>query len=142
MEQVVEGEDEGGAEEDEQGDAPAGLAIDFGEEIGARDVKGDAAGQRESVLKLAGEEAGQEDARERSQAEAGGGLEGAAAALPAGEDNGGHGKTFGELVEKHGEEEEHTERTVRLEVRAVVIHRDKVRRNILIHEVLDVVVRR
>ena len=110
MEQVVEGEDQGGAEKDEKGDAPAGLAVDFGEEIGARNVKGDAAGKRESVLKLAGEEAGQEDARERSQAEAGGGLEGAAAALPAGEDNGGHGKTFGELMEKHGEEEEHTER--------------------------------
>jgi len=110
MEQVVEGEDEGGTEKDEKGDAPAGLAVDFGEEIGARDVKGDAAGQRESVLKLAGEEAGQEDARERSQAEASGGLEGAAAALAAGENNGGHGKTFGELVEKHGEEEEHTER--------------------------------
>src|SRR3989442_1506366 len=100
LEQVVEGEDEGGAEEDEQGDAPAGLAIDFGEEIGARNVKGDAAGKRESVLKLAGEEAGQEDARERSQAEAGGGLEGAPAALATGENNGGHGKTFGELVEK------------------------------------------
>ena len=37
-------------------------------------------------------------------------MESAAAALAAGENNGGHGKTFGELVEKHGEEEEQTER--------------------------------
>src|SRR5207247_9377906 len=110
MEQVVEGEDEGGAEEDEQGDAPAGLAIDFGEEIGARDVEGDAAGERESVLKLAGEEAGQEDARERSQAQTGGGVEGAAADKPAGEDNGGHGKTLEEHAEKHGKGKETTER--------------------------------
>src|SRR2546428_13794926 len=110
MEQVVEGEDEGGAEEDEQGDAPAGLAVDFGEEIGARDVEGDAAGKRESVLKLAGEEAGQEDTRERSPAETGGDVESAAAVSAAGEENGGHGQNVWARVGKYREEAEHTQR--------------------------------
>src|SRR2546425_827810 len=57
MEQVVEGEDEGGAEEDEESDAPAGLAVDFGEEVGARDVEGDAAGNGYAVEKGVDEEA-------------------------------------------------------------------------------------
>ena len=102
---------EEGSDSDEYQDrqAPVGFAIDFREQIGGRDVEGDAAGKGQGVAELALQRGGEEDAGEGGSAEQSGGEEGVAAALSAGQDEGGNGETFGELVQKDGEKDDRAE---------------------------------
>ena len=102
---VAEGEEEACAEENKECDAPTGLAIDLWEEVGGRDVDGDAARKRKGVFELGLQEASQGDAGQGCHTEASGGLEGPLPALATGQDHGGYREALRQLMEKHGEKE-------------------------------------
>lgn len=85
------------------------MAVNFGKEVGSRDVERDTPGEREGVLELGFEEAGKGDAEQSRAAENSGSSDGVLARLTASQNHGGDGETFGEFVEKDGDENDSAE---------------------------------
>ena len=85
MEQVVEEEHKGYADEDEQGHLYAGFVVDFGHDVAGGDVDGNAGGDGQADIDRVPGESHKENAGECSAPEQGGGTPGFHATAAAGE---------------------------------------------------------
>lgn len=85
------------------------LFVDLGKDVGRCYIESDAAGQRQSVLELSLELAGEDDSGERGSAEEAGGADGFDFASATGQDDGSNGEALRQFVKKDSDEDENAQ---------------------------------
>src|SRR5690348_6503620 len=97
------------SEEENQGHANTGFAVDLGHEVGGGHIDGDSSGEREASLNPAGQEPDDEHAGNGSGGEADGGGDRRAARASGGQHDRRHREALGHLVEDDGDEDQPAE---------------------------------